>query len=445
KSGGKDYYYFDESGVMQTGWQNVKGSVYYFGKDGKAAVKTTVIGNYTYKFSAEGKWDGKVYSKDGKKDVTSSVDVAKLVPVATADRSSEYGKVRTIEGKKPATVMINGLTYRTDVDNQNYHSDGTRGEFVFPDGNKYTSAYINIANCTDEDLECLKYMTNMEKLILIAVDNSQMTDKQKELNALYMTNIRLESKITNLDFVYYMPNLKYFTIYNAPYLTDVSGLSVCKNLEEVAFYKSGLKSLDGMENLTKIKKFTAGFTRIENLNGLKNCKNLTTVHMYNSYLTDISGLSNKSKLQKVILNINRRLTDITALGTCKNLTNVTLCECNSIMDWSPLLELTKLKNVCMYGSSKRSNVKDVYEKLKSKGIQHGVFDALYYDFSEEKLPHDVVYASWDKYWDKEKVTSDVYETVSQCTCSYCSTMDNIGNWTGNKDSLKSIAMLGTYK
>lgn len=436
KQSGKDYYYFDEKGVMQIGWQNVKGNVYYFTVDGKAATTTQVIGDYSYKFDKNGVWDGKVYSKDGKKDVTSKVNIKELVPAATTDRSAEYGKVKTITGKKPATVMINGLTYRTDADNYKKN--------VFPEGNNYTDNYINIANCTDADLESLKYMSNIEVLTLVTYTNTEMKNPNAK-SVTFGNNIALISNITNLDFCYYMPNLEYITIYNAPYLTDISGLSACKNLQEIKIWNCGIKNLNGLEKLTKIKKFTARSTRLENLDGLKNCINLQEVYVSLSYLTDIRGLENKTKLKKVTFNVNRRLTDISPLATCTRLETVNTQECNWVMDWSSLLQMESLKLINMRYASKNSNAKEVHDKLQAKGIQYGIYDSLIYDDSKEELPHDYMTAQLNKYWDLEKVTYNVYSNNYPCKCSYCIGLDKIGNWLGREDVPQALKDLGTYR
>lgn len=443
--GGKDYYYFNDKGIMQTGWQNVNDAIYYFTADGAAATTTQIIGNYAYKFSAEGIWDGKVYSKDGKKDVTSTVDIKELVPVALVGREAEYGKVKKITGAKPATVTINGLKYRTDADNS---IAGPKKIYVFPEGNYYTKSYINIANCTDADLDCLKYMSDIEILTLGTYTNEEMKDSDT-LSIIVSNNVKLITNITNLDFCYYMPNLKYVTIYNAPYLSDVSGLSVCKNLKEVKIYNCGVKSLDGMEKLTKIDTFYAFNTRLENLNGLRNCNNLRSIIVNRAYLTDISGLTNKSKLIRVELTTNRRLLDITPLATCDNLKTVSMSDCNGIMDWSTLLNIATLERVAIYRSSKKSNAQVVHDTLKSRDISYGIYDSLIYNNPKSPtavLPHNSLTIDCNEYWDNEKFTADVYEVNYPCKCSYCENWRKTGkNWTINTQTAQAIIDLGTYK
>ena len=448
KQGGKDYYFFNDSGIMQTGWQSVKGDVYYFKADGIAATGMQVIGNYTYKFSSDGKWDSKVYSKDGKKDVTSTVKVNELVPVASTDRSAEYGKVKKITGEKPATITINGLTYRTDADNS---IAGSKQIYVFPQGNYYTKSNINIANCTDADVECLKYLNDIEILSLVTCSEDLMTAKTDKEHSIQITTqgaYVTPSKITNLDFCYYMPNLKYVEINNAPYLTDISGLSACKNLKEVTIRNSGVKNLDGLENLTKIDRFYALNTRLENLNGLVNCKNLRTVFVENSYLNDISALANKERLKTLTLDTSRRLKDISVIETCKNITEVYLDGCNSVMDWSSLERLTNLKSYRIRYASKSSNAAQVRDTLKNRGIQWGIYDALDYDVMKDAPHKSIVSAGCSiYYWDKEMLNyKDIYATNYPCTCNFCKTqLQAIGNWTGVKGANAAMVALGTYQ
>lgn len=452
-TGSKDYYYFDDNGIMQTGWQNVKGAVYYFKADGKAAVTMQTIGNYSYKFNAEGIWDGNVYSKDGKKDVTSTVDVNELVPIASTDKSAEYGKVKKIVGERPETVTINGYTYNTHANNIVFYGGegkpGGSGTAVFPKGNYYSQFCINIAGCTDEDLECLKYFSDMESLTLVTCPEKLMTEPGDRYTANHIGSqgaFQTPSMITNLDFIYYMPKLKYVYIYNAPYLSDISGLSVCKNLDTLKFSGCGIRNLDGLENLTRIKDFTAFKTRLENLDGLTNCANLQRLSISNAYLTDISGLANKTKLKYVYLDVNRRLTDISTLATCTSLQSVSFYDCNWIMDWSPLLNISTLKEVAMFRASKKSNAQQVHDTLKARGISYGIYDFLIYDTASEGLPHNYDTINCDEYWDREKFSADVYGINYPCKCSYCENWRKTSaNWTGVKGAVQSMIDLGTYQ
>ena len=56
RKSGEKWYYLDENGVMQTGWQKIKGVWYYFGGASDGAMKTgwQTINGKTYYFDSEG-------------------------------------------------------------------------------------------------------------------------------------------------------------------------------------------------------------------------------------------------------------------------------------------------------------------------------------------------------------------------------------------------------
>jgi len=424
-SGTTNYYYFDNGGVMRTGWQNVNGSVYYFKSTGKAVCgKKIVIGDYSYKFDSTGVWNGKVYSKNGKKDVTSTVNVEQLVPASVAKGGSpenKIGKVKKVEGEIPETITIKGQTFKTNTTN---NFIGNKADPIYPDGGKYTQWYINIAGCTDADLECLKYMSNLESLDLIAYDPADKKSNKKPSS--YDTdNYAL---ITNLDFAYYMPNLKSLTIDGAPYLTDISGLSACKNLDYINLDKCGIKNLDGLENLKRIKEFRATQTRLENLNGLKNCANLRNCSVTKAYLTDITGLSNKKKLKTLHLSVNRRLQDITPLKTSfDSLTILGLGSCTAINTWEVLtyvnVELMASDDRYGIGAAYRASTNDVCEKylnqLRAQGVSCGSGGAGDTMSDDKGTVHNLSREfSDDRLWDYEMRPKTVVGD-NTCNCKWC--------------------------
>ena len=257
-----NYYYFNDEGVMQTGWQEIKGKTYYFRKSNGTRVtnKKIVIGSYSYKFDKNGKWTGIVYSKDGKKNVTKKVDVEKLTSNTTKATTSTTASTSTTNGKVPATVTINGKTYVTSATNKYI---GTKADVIYPEGfngNKYQRGNMwdfDISGCSDKDLEVLKYFKNITSLNLIDWDNT--------------------STITNLDFCQYMPNLKYVYVQGAINLTDVSGLGACKNLYKIEISNCKLTNLDGLESLKNVKRVDIAYTWLDNLDGLVNCTKLEKV------------------------------------------------------------------------------------------------------------------------------------------------------------------------
>ncbi|MBP1560765.1 MAG: hypothetical protein J6C96_05915 [Oscillospiraceae bacterium] len=400
-----NYYYFDDNGVMQTGWQEIGGKKYYFNtKAGRRVTNKTVkIGNYCYKFNKDSVWTGKVYDKTGKKDVTKSVDAAKL----TAPKGTTVTTEKLPAGV-PKTVTIKGKTYNTQATNVFINK---KADPVYPKGaSDYESGEqlrwdIDISGCTDEDLECLKYFTKLQDLSLVSKwDNP--------------------AKITNLDFAYNMPNLKYVTIEIAPNLTNIDGLSAAKNIKTVNISYAGITNLDALSGCTKIDDVSFYATHLDNVNGLTNCENLEHVELSLCRLTDITGLKDKTKLKLLNLTLNRRLKDITPLTTCENLTALYINGCTSINTWDTLKEIPNLTYVAaQYNVIGKDGPKETIDWLNAN---RNMKYASYYEAKEgndigSKLHWGSKETKRYRSWDTEYRPAKVYGDDIQCApgCEDC--------------------------
>ncbi len=259
-SGTKNLYCFDDNGVMLTGWVQRGKNVYYFQSSGKAVQNKKVkIGNYSYKFDEKGCWTGKVYSVNGKKDVTSTVDVKKLtgldIDVTTGTSATKSSETKSSETKAtvvkdediPEYVTIKGTKYYIpQYKNQETFTVGGRtydflgGHPVNINGNENTKYVVNVAGCTNEDLECLKYFKYVKYLDLIA----EPTNDIKDFN----------SSITNLDFLQYMPNLITLSVDNFYNLTNIDGISNCKKLQVLQIMSAPITNIDALEDITTLKE-----------------------------------------------------------------------------------------------------------------------------------------------------------------------------------------------
>lgn len=406
-----NYYYFDETdGTMQTGWQEIDGKKYYFRTSNGTRVtnKKIVIGSYSYKFDKNGKWNGIVYSKDGKKNVTKKVDVDKLTSNTTKATTTTSNKATTstskkVSGEVPKTVTINGQVLNTSATNKFV---GTKADAIYPKGNdgsqtvtRYSRWAIDISGCTDKDLEVLKYFANVERLYLVDWENT--------------------SKVTNLDFCQYMPKLKTVYVQGAINLTDVSGLGSCKNLQKLDIELCKLTNLDGLENLKNLKDVGFVYTWLDNLDGLVNCDKLEKVEVNQGRLTDISALANKNKLTYVSLNTNRRLKDITALTKCANLEEISLCSCTSVNTWDTLKKISSLNRVsAAYNVIGKNGPDAVAEWLKTNNITvaYGNPNRLW-DGTHPDAKESATFAKWDAKYRPSNVHGD--DLTCGAGCEWC--------------------------
>lgn len=258
--GKKVYYYFNKDGVMQTGWQKIGSKYYYFQKSGKAVTSSKVkIESYSYQFSSTGVWNGKVWN--GKKDVTSKVDISKLIGIKSAAKETNKNGVTAYEDLFTTTKSSEELIKEL----------GTILKTVTILGQKVSTNvkylplkfdYRKFNGATDADLENLKYLTKLELLDLIPVNITKETwfEDYKDLKFAGKANI----KITHINFCLYMPNLKHVNFYSCGNLTDVSGLRNCTKLEK--FYMTdckAIKNIDSIKDVPITKEIDLSFSGVD--------------------------------------------------------------------------------------------------------------------------------------------------------------------------------------
>lgn len=352
--GTKDTYYFNSKGIMQKGWIKYNNKLYYFQQNGKAVKnKKLKVNGYCYKFDSNGVWNGKVYDSTGKKDVTSKVDVEKLTGIKLSNTNKTtvsknntenvneevytLGKAKKLpDGTEiPETVTIKGKVYRTQATNT---FKGNTPDPIYPEGSKYTKWMIDIRGCTDKDLECLKYFTNLQDL---AMSSGGMWDEGTKDEQFWYNggDVPNPAKITNLDFVYYMPKLKSISIKVAPKLTNIDGISACKNLTSVSMWKTGITNVDALGYCTKLKEVTLDNNKLTNIDGLANCVNLKEVYIYSNQIKDIGALGNSTKLIALDASDNK-IEDVEFLRNHKTLERVLLTG-NNIKTKNDVLDTIK--------------------------------------------------------------------------------------------------------
>ena len=127
-------------------------------------------------------------------------------------------------------------------------------------------------------------------------------------------------------------------------LRDLSDLSGLNQLEELDLSGNpivyGLTQLGQKDKLKTLKVDGNGSQFIDGLSAVGSFKNLTTLSLQNQKLTDLSALSGLKKLASLNLT-NNKISDVTPLGNLTALTELTLDD-NNIKDITPLLGTVSL-------------------------------------------------------------------------------------------------------
>lgn len=143
-------------------------------------------------------------------------------------------------------------------------------------------------------------------------------------------------------------------------LSELSGLSELENLD-----LSGNPIVYGLSQLgqkTKLKTLTVngnGKQVIDGLSAVGSFKNLTSLSLKEQKLTDISALSRLDKLTELDLTSNK-ISDVSPLSNLTALTELTLDK-NNIKDITPLLGIESLKTVGLRADDQNITVKPDHE------------------------------------------------------------------------------------
>lgn len=136
--------------------------------------------------------------------------------------------------------------------------------------------------------------------------------------------------IQSLEGLQYFTNLTRLNIaqdYTHSYIPehnikDLAPLRNLSNLEEVTVSAASLGSMDGLQNLTKLKKLTLQYNgSLSDLNPLRNLTSLEELDLTGNHVQDLSPIGGLSKLRKLVLDTNP-LVDVEPLRGLKNLTEL---------------------------------------------------------------------------------------------------------------------------
>lgn len=192
------------------------------------------------------------------------------------------------------------------------------GEFVLSNVRSYENHH---SDATDEDLQNLKYLTNLEHLWL-----------------------HHTPQITDISFVSEMKNLKSFSV-GSPNIVNLDLLKNCKKLETLYLSDTNLTNLDILTGNTELRVLDIKLGNpVRDISGLRKLGKLERLSIFSSELTDISPIGSLSSLTFLDLTCGS-VSDISVLADCEGLNRLSLIDCKQITDISPLSELDALEEI----------------------------------------------------------------------------------------------------
>lgn len=213
------------------------------------------------------------------------------------------------------------------------------------------------------DLSPLAGLTKLEKLQLCRNGDNYPTVFVKDLSALSsltgLKELQLEcSGLESLHGMEVMSQLRSVTLRGDSSLTDISALKGLTALETLYIYNSSnsspyLENLDALSESTRLTELLISADGIRSLDGIKNLTNLQVLQLYGSDadITNVDALSNLARLKTLYLPSNKDYQQVMDLSGIANLTNLEefyLYGC--VSSYTPFQNLTKLKSLSLYGS-----------------------------------------------------------------------------------------------
>lgn len=201
-----------------------------------------------------------------------------------------------------------------------------------------------------KSLEGLEYAVNMTILDLTGNEVIDLTPlkKCKNLKTLELDDQYLaesDQYLKDITPLKELTKLKKLVLKNNK-IEDLSAIGSLTDLEELDLYGNrGIKSIDGFENLKKLKKLILNRTGgITDISPLKECKDLEELSIQSNKISSIEALKDHEKLTLLDISGNKQITDLSPLEKSTKLTRL-LANGNKIESLDSLKNLKELKEI----------------------------------------------------------------------------------------------------
>ena len=199
--------------------------------------------------------------------------------------------------------------------------------YVTIGGERFSTSLTRLSlegwNMQNADITSLRYMTNLNTLVVASVEVSDLTP------------------LSNLT------NLTTLMIRDVP-ATDLSPLAGLVNLESLDLALNQISDITPLSGLTRLNHLSLWNNQISNLGPLSGLTNLTSLYLSHNQISDIGPLSGLANL--TALNLDRNLiSSLPHMSGLTSLYNLNLGS-NQISDLTPLSGLTNLRYLSLFNN-----------------------------------------------------------------------------------------------
>ena len=234
------------------------------------------------------------------------------------------------------------------------------------------------------DFSPLSQMVSLEELNLLCgtIENISWLPNLKNLKELSLALTFIEnfdiSVLTALERLEKL-SLQGKNIENIENYSPLAALSHLKHLDLSGSYnfKSSLKDLSWLENLTGIEELFLNDTEVDNIDVLAGMKQLRTLNLANTKVKSLEPLSHATNLKKLILD-DTPVEDLSPLQNCRQLEQLSI-QATKVWDLSVLTNFVNLKELdCRYSPIEDEDATSLLDlhrlwKLKYSPNQHDFY------------------------------------------------------------------------
>lgn len=255
---------------------------------------------------------------------------------------------------------------------------------------------------------------NLHELIKaeLGLERDIQESDMEHLHSLYL----YEEDIQDLTGLEYATNLSEFYVYGNSTALDLKPLVQLPSLYYLSIDDTPIKDYSVLKNMKKLQSLSIDNNQLKDLSFLQGMKNLTDITLQNNGIKDISALSSLTKLAIVNLANNQikdlspllasknnlfmldltgnPIEDLTVLVQFENLSDLILDETN-VTNLEPLVELSSLMFLSLYGVSLNDDAQRVIEILKGYDVKVNLDVDNTPELYLDEVTETTISVSWD--------------------------------------------------
>lgn len=201
-----------------------------------------------------------------------------------------------------------------------------------------------------KSVAALSICKNLKHFVYTGVNTSYSLDISPLLTSAGLKELKLStSGIQDRSVISKFSELRELSLCDAG-CTDISFVSELKELQSLSLKRNPISDISPLAGLRKLINLDLSNTAITSIAALSNCPDLEILGLRDCCVDNIAALAACKKLDRLTLSYNP-VRDLSPLTGLKNLCFLYLNRCHGIESFAPLLEISSLRQLSVFGIS----------------------------------------------------------------------------------------------